>query len=137
MFTAVVAESMAKTRLALSTPQLRLLVVLEAGGQMNLSRLAEQLGVDASTASRTCDQLVKAGLITRDRDSVDRRHITLSLSRRGASSVQRLLNRRREAFAQLLERMSQPDRRRLTSGLNALAQAAEHTEAAAVEGLTS
>lgn len=134
VITAVVAESMSKTRLALSAPQLRLLVVLEGGGEMNLSGLAARLSVDASTASRTCDQLVKAGLITRERGSEDRRQVTLGLSKRGASFVQRLMERRRQAFTQILERMSQPDRSRLTAGLSALGLAAEHVEAPAAGG---
>ena len=48
-----------------SVPQMRVLVLLWTGEPLNLSAVAEGLGVNASNASRTCDRLVAAGLVER------------------------------------------------------------------------
>lgn len=47
--------------------QLRALLVIEGAGSLNLNRLAGLLGASASAASRLCDRMQAAGLVSRDR----------------------------------------------------------------------
>jgi DNA-binding MarR family transcriptional regulator len=60
--TAVLARTLGRVA-TVSVPQLRVLVLLDTRGPMNPKALAENLGVNASNASRTCEQLVAAGLL--------------------------------------------------------------------------
>ncbi len=47
--------------------QLRALLVIDRAGSLNLSGLAGLLGASASAASRLCDRMQAAGLVSRDR----------------------------------------------------------------------
>src|SRR3954452_2059323 len=49
----------------ISVVQLRALTVLREVGTVNLGRVAEEMGVALSTASRLVDRLVRAGLVDR------------------------------------------------------------------------
>ncbi len=123
-FNTVVTASVFEINESITAPQLRALVVLQGLGSTNLSGLATGLGVDPSTASRACEQLVRARLVTRTRDEADRRQVTLRLSASGNSMVERLLARRRELFTELATRLDADGRAQLARGLQALEEAA-------------
>jgi len=59
--------------------------VMEIGlkGEMSLVDLANSLGLDASTLSRTIQGLVLIGLIERRTNEKDRRYVVISLSEQG------------------------------------------------------
>jgi DNA-binding MarR family transcriptional regulator len=88
--------------------QFRLLVTISAGAGLPLGELAEAVGVNASTASRAYDQLVRAGFI--DVDGRSTRHQRLRLTQTGRDLVKAEVGRRREALELILGRMS-ADRR--------------------------
>src|SRR4029453_18240729 len=56
-----------------SGSQLRALLIISRHAPTNLTQLAEELGAIPSSASRLCDRLVAAGLVTRRTGSADRR----------------------------------------------------------------
>ena len=60
---AAMVRSLESVDASVSVPQMRVLVLLWTGEPLNLSAVAEGLGVNASNASRTCDRLVAAGLV--------------------------------------------------------------------------
>ena len=122
--TAVVARSLLDARASVSTPQLRVLVVLASRGPSNLTGVAAGLGVDASNASRACDQLVTAGLVSRDADPSDRRSVVLDLTDGGRVLVADLMDLRRAVFSGVLDRMTSQQRSELASGLAAFLAAA-------------
>jgi len=100
---AVAARSLAEHESEVSLPQYRTLVVLGSRGPQRIVDLAQALGVDPSTATRMCDRLVRKRLITRRRDVVDRRGVTLDLSAAGQRLVTRVAQRRRQEIARILE----------------------------------
>jgi DNA-binding MarR family transcriptional regulator len=102
---------------SVSVPQMRVLVLLWTGEPLNLTAVAEGLGVNASNASRTCDRLVSAGLVDRGEDTADRRHVTLTLTPRGRTFVERLMERREHELATIVARMGERERRRLMTAL--------------------
>jgi DNA-binding MarR family transcriptional regulator len=102
---------------SVSVPQMRVLVLLWTGEPLNLTAVAEGLGVNASNASRTCDRLVSAGLVDRGEDTTDRRHVTLTLTPRGRSFVERLMERREHELTTIVARMGERERRRLMTAL--------------------
>jgi DNA-binding MarR family transcriptional regulator len=121
--TAVVARSLAEAR-AVSIPQLRVLVLVESRGPMNVKALAEHLGVNASNASRTCERLVASGLLERGRlPQQDRRTVVLRLTGAGVALVGSLMESRRAILAAVVARMSTADRQLLVRAFAAVSDA--------------
>lgn len=124
VLTAVVAHSLATINASVSVPQLRVLVMIDAKGPLNLSAVAEGLGVNASNASRACDRLVGAGLLDRRPDERDRRSVVLRLTDRGQRLVDTVVRQRQTMLGQIVSRMSTEDRQRLSDSLEAFVEAA-------------
>jgi DNA-binding MarR family transcriptional regulator len=124
VLTAVVARSLIGLAPEVSLAQLRILVMISTHGAMNLTSVAEGLGVNPSNASRTCDRLVRDGLLDRREDTADRRSIQLSLTRQGQKVVETLFAKRRAMLEQIVSTMSQAQQRQLSSSLHAFVDAA-------------
>lgn len=124
VLTAVVAHSLATINATVTVPQLRVLVMIDAKGPLNLSGVADGLGVNASNASRTCDRLVGAGLLDRRPDERDRRSVVLRLTDRGQRLVDTVVRQRRTMLGQIVSRLSAADRQRLSDSLGAFVEAA-------------
>lgn len=121
---AVVARSVAAVEDVVSLPQLRVLVMVSTSGPLNLSAVAEGLGVHASNATRTCDRLVTAGLLDRRDAEDDRRHVALTLTDEGRQLVQSVIEHRRSAIERVLAGMPAALRDGLAGDLQAFAAAA-------------
>ena len=121
--TAVVARRLAEVAEEISVPQLRVLVLLGSRGPMNLSTLAQHLRVNPSNASRTCEQLVCSGLVSRLEDDHDRRTVVLRLTDDGTRLVGGLMASRRRLLGDVVARMSPEDQRVLAHGLEAFSSA--------------
>lgn len=67
--------------------QCHTLIELGDAGTINLGGLAERLGQDASTLSRTVESLVQAGLLERALDPANRRAVILSLTPQGTARL--------------------------------------------------
>lgn len=104
--------------------QLRVLTVLDRSGPMNLTALAGELGAIPSSASRLCDRLEAACLLTREISAGSRREVTLSVSREGRRRLEAFASVRRDDFTQVLELMSPEARASLVDGLRQFSDAA-------------
>ncbi len=104
--------------------QLRALLAVEAAGDCNVSELADELGVFPSSASRLTERLAAAGLMLRRTLPSNRREVRLALTPAGRRVVRDLVRRRRDRMARVVAQLSEPDRRRLLTGLEAFATAA-------------
>jgi DNA-binding MarR family transcriptional regulator len=105
--------------------QIRALLIIERrAGSLNLSRLAEALGASASAASRLCDRIQAAGLLTRDRAAASRREIVLFPTESGRRLAEWVRGRRRAALGDVLQAMSPDGRDALAQGLRELAAGA-------------
>jgi DNA-binding MarR family transcriptional regulator len=102
---------------SLSVNQFRALVILASRGPLHSAALAQEMGLHPSNATRTCDRLVALGLLDRLENPADRRHLLLTLTRDGKSVVRSVTNRRRRAIRDILARMPNQDRGRLTTSL--------------------
>jgi DNA-binding MarR family transcriptional regulator len=120
----IVAESIARAGDAVTVPQLRVLVLLASGADINASAVAAALDVHPSNATRILDRLAQAGLLERREAALDRRNVELSLTDDGRRLVESVMEHRREAFERVLSRMSATARRRLGTALQAFADAA-------------
>jgi DNA-binding MarR family transcriptional regulator len=117
-----VAESL---DVRVSPTQLRALTAVGRYGELNLSQLAEALGALPSSASRLCDRLEAAGLLTRDTGRASRRAVSLRLTPEGEALLEQARTRRQEQIAQVLDAMSPAARADLAQGLAAFQRAAE------------
>ena len=120
----IAAASIADVEDVVTVPQFRVLVMLYTRGPLNLAAVASGLDVNPSNASRTCDRLMKAGLLDRRESLDDRRNVTLTLTDTGRELVDRVTKHRRVAIERVLRNMSAPERERLAKALSAFATAA-------------
>ena len=129
---AVSARSLAQVEERVTLTQFRTLVVLSGGeGRTNLNQLADALAVTPSTALRTVDRLVAAGLATRQENPGNRREVLLGLTVHGERIVRDVTATRRQEIAAILERMSDTKRAQLVAAFRAFAVAADEPDATA------
>lgn len=131
----VSAQSMARVEDEVTLPQFRVLVMVASRRGMNLGAVATALGVHPSNATRAVDRLVVAGLLLRSDDPTDRRNLQLELTDRGRALVERVMDDRRSAVVEILERMPASRRRALVPVLRSFAAAAGETPEPAVWSL--
>ena len=120
----IAAASIADVEDVVSVPQFRTLVMLYTRGPLNLAAVAAGLDVNPSNASRTCDRLMKAGLLDRRESPDDRRNVTLTLTDSGRQLVDGVTKHRRVAIERVLRQMPATQRERLAKALSAFATAA-------------
>ncbi len=120
----VVAQSVAKVEDRVTLPQFRVLVMVSTRGPINLSAVADALGVHPSNATRTVDRLVAAGLLDRRDAATDRRNVALNLTDAGRALVDSVFAQRRAAIEQVVARMPESKRRGLPIALEGFAEAA-------------
>lgn len=125
LIVAISARALAEEDDTLTLPQLRALVVLSERQPLKLAGLAGVLGVNPSTAMRMVDRLVAAGTVERQTNPDNRREVVLTLTPAGSGLVERVMEHRREAIAEVVCRVPADQRRGLVAGLRALTEAAE------------
>ncbi|MGI8589949.1 MAG: MarR family winged helix-turn-helix transcriptional regulator [Nakamurella sp.] len=119
----VAAQSIAQAETTMSVGQFRALVIIASRGPMHSAGLAEAMGVHPSNATRTCDRLVAAKLLDRRDNPADRRHLMLTLTKKGHRMVDSVMSRRRALIGQILDKMPTDNRHRLAEVLNRFADA--------------
>lgn len=123
LLVAVSARSLASVEHTLTLPQFRMLVVLHSRGAMSLSRLAEHLAVNPSTAMRMADRLTAIGMLTRRDNDADRRIVHLALTDNGSRTVTEVTERRRAEIADIVAEIPAGQRAALVQALHAFATA--------------
>ncbi|MDV6312401.1 MarR family transcriptional regulator [Gordonia amicalis] len=120
----IAAASVAEVEDRVSIPQLRILTLVATRGPLSLAVIADELDVDPSSASRSVDRLMKAGLLDRRDAPEDRRRLAVTVAADGADLVQTVTDHRREAIAAVLKKLSATQRDELTVAFDAFAVAA-------------
>ncbi|UUU19445.1 MarR family winged helix-turn-helix transcriptional regulator [Streptomyces sp. DSM 40750] len=88
--------------------------------ELNLTALAEQLGVGLPTASRLCDRLEAAGLLQRYVRLDDRREVRLVVTARGRGLLADVTERLSVRLTEALGALPQAERARVEQALRAL-----------------
>lgn len=125
VFSAVTAESIAQAGDGVTLPQLRVLVLASTATELNNNAVAEALDVHISNASRICDRLVQAELLSRRDSPSDRRHVQLSLTPKGAQLVAAVADHRRAIFSRTLGGMDEEQQTGLSRALRGFVEVAE------------
>ena len=123
LLVAVSARSLASVEDTLTLPQFRMLVVLDSRGAMSLSRLAEHLAVNPSTAMRMADRLTAIGMVSRRESEADRRSVRLALTEAGQHTVAHATARRRAEIAGIVAAIPPGQRADLVRALHTFAVA--------------
>jgi DNA-binding MarR family transcriptional regulator len=111
---------------------LRTLRVVErrAAAAPSVGDVADALGVDPSTASRTVDRCVCAGLLARTPSDTDRRRTQLTLTDRGRETLDQVTTARRQLLAEVAGDWDVTDLDRLTALLRTLLDGFDRVEGA-------
>ncbi|MFD7736308.1 MarR family winged helix-turn-helix transcriptional regulator [Kitasatospora phosalacinea] len=120
---ALSVRSLGEVAESLTLPQFRMLVLLHSRGAMSLSRLAEHLAVNPSTAMRMLERLTAAGMVVRDTRPEDRREVRAALTEQGARTVVEATERRREEIRRIVQAMPARQRSAMVQALRAFADA--------------
>ncbi|MCW7941251.1 MarR family transcriptional regulator [Streptomyces hygroscopicus] len=107
----------------LSTHQLKALTAVRRRSELNLTALAETLGIALPAASRLCDRLEAAGLLERVPHPRDRRELQLRVTAHGRRALAEVAERRSESLAVVFAAMTPAQRASLAEGLHAFRQA--------------
>jgi DNA-binding MarR family transcriptional regulator len=124
---ALTARTLGAMDVDVTLSQYRALVVLASRGPQRTVDLAVELGVQPSTVTRSCDRLIRRGLVRRCRRPDDRRVAWLGLTEQGKEFVGTAMRQRQAAIARLAGAIDIPDPRPVTAALTALVEAAGET----------
>ncbi|WP_148616083.1 MarR family winged helix-turn-helix transcriptional regulator [Nocardioides rubriscoriae] len=104
--------------------QHRVLVLLSSRGEQTVSELAEELGVNASNASRVCDRLQRLALVARQRSTTDARSVRISVTDDGRAVLRAVHAHRRAEVRAVLANLSADEARAAVAALRAFNDAA-------------
>jgi len=99
---AVALRSVNASPVEVTLTQHGILMVLASSGEESVGALAEQLGVNASNASRACDRLERHGLVARHRCASDARSVEVGLTDAGREVLRVVSEHRHQVVRQIL-----------------------------------
>jgi DNA-binding MarR family transcriptional regulator len=106
------------TTFGLTVPQLVCLRVVGVRGPMSPSQLANEVSLSQATITGIVDRLVARQLAARERSSVDRRVVTVSITDAGRALVEAAPSPLQERFVAQLEQLSPEEREIIRLTLN-------------------
>ena len=120
----VIARSFADTLETVTLPQFRVLVLLSSLGPQRTGILAERLGANLSTFSRSLDRMVASGWVRREQNPGSRREVIITLTPEGEGIVNDVTQRRREDFRSILAQLTPAQRRQVFEAFDVFNSAA-------------
>jgi DNA-binding MarR family transcriptional regulator len=112
----------------LSTTQFMVLGLLESGTPWTLRALASALNLETPTLVRTIDSLEQRGLVARQRDTVDRRQVHITLTSEGKLLQEASQQQFRRRIVSIFQGMNSADRQGLINGLASFAAVASQSQ---------
>ncbi|MDM7999489.1 MAG: MarR family transcriptional regulator [Dehalococcoidia bacterium] len=114
--------------LDLSTPQLKVVLLLLVNGPCRMSVIASALGVSLATGTGVVDRLVERGIVVREGDPEDRRVVLCRLSSKGEEMLLGLVQLARNHAELMFRSLSVEKLMAVRAGLEALLEAGEATK---------
>ena len=121
---AIALRSLAAAHVDVTLPQYRALVLLADSGERRTVDLANDLGVNSSTATRLIDRLVRGKLVRRDVHPEDRRATRVQITDAGRAVVDAVMTERRAEVRRILRKVPAESRRAIVESLDVLSRAA-------------
>lgn len=107
----------------ISLAQCHAIVEIGRADKISLIDLADLLGLDKSTMSRTINNLVEAGLVLRELDMENRRYVIIQLTDKGKEIFQNTEESMNNYYQDILESISENKRNEVIEGLQLLTDA--------------
>jgi DNA-binding MarR family transcriptional regulator len=115
-------------RLNLTTPQLKVVLLLFVNGSSRMSEIASALGVSLATATGVVDRLVERDLLAREDDPDDRRVVLCHLTSKGKELIGGLWQLSQDQIRVIMRAIDSRQLLLINEGLEALLQAVEATK---------
>lgn len=131
----IVARSLGEALEMVTLPQFRVLVILSGSSPLRMGALAARVNAVPSTFSRSIDRMVAGEWVRRIESPENRREVLIELTPRGERLVSRVTEHRRKELAEILDRLSDHDRRSVEEAFAAFARAAGEPSADALLAL--
>lgn len=107
----------------ISLAQCQILIELGNRKEVCIAELAEALGVDSSTLSRTTNRMVEAGLVDRITNCSDRRYVSLSLTDKGKTLYQHIEERDTSYYAKIFQFIPETKREQVMESFSLFTEA--------------
>ncbi len=107
----------------ISLAQCHAIVEIGRADKISLIDLADLLGLDKSTMSRTINNLVEVGLVLRELDMENRRYVIIQLTDKGKEIFQNTEESMNNYYQDILESISENKRNEVIEGLQLLTDA--------------
>lgn len=104
----------------LSMLQIQILLYINQEKQVQMKDLASNFTITLPTATSLSDNLIKDGLIQRNRSTQDRRVVTLTISKKGNDILKKIKDKRNEKMKMLLSYLSEKQKEDFLSILTSL-----------------
>ena len=104
--------------------------IVEIGREkvISLTDLADLVGLDKSTMSRTINNLVRAGFVHREQDENNRRYVAIRLTDRGSTLYRDIENSMTDYYQRLLGSIQKEKQAQVNESLTLLLKSARRTE---------
>ena len=100
-----------------SFSQVKMMFLLEDGGEHSVKEIATYLGLSLPAASRAVDGLIQRGWVTRRESAADRRSRLIALTDDGRAVVDRVLRARLKTLERFADELTPEERATLTAAL--------------------
>ena len=101
--------------------KMSLMRLLKRTRRQSVNDLARFLGQTKAAASQNIDSLVKADMVKREQDNVDRRCVWISLTPRGSRVLKKAETRQQQALERAITGLSRPMLQKTSKAMRALA----------------
>lgn len=108
--------------------QCHAIVEIGRGSQISLNELAEVLGLDKSTMSRTINNIVEADLAIREIHPEDRRYITIELTEKGKEVFDSIEGSMELYYKSILDSIPENKREQVIESLELLTEAVKQNK---------
>nr|WP_294489244.1 MarR family transcriptional regulator [uncultured Anaerosporobacter sp.] len=96
--------------------------------KISLIELADLLGLDKSTMSRTINNLVEAGLVKRDIDTENRRYISIQLTDQGIEVFESIENSMYRYYSDIFKSIPEDKRNQVLDSLEILVKSVKENK---------
>lgn len=104
----------------ITTPQFNALLLLAEHGDMTIGDLGSKLYLASSTATDLIDRMERNGLVSRERDTNDRRVVRLHMLDKGHQMIKEVLENRKRYLSTILSQVPQQEIDALKTSLQSL-----------------
>lgn len=108
--------------------QCHAIVEIGRSNEISLNDLANLIGLDKSTMSRTINNLVDENLAYRETHSGDRRYITITLTEKGQNVFETIENSRESYYKEIFEAIPENKRGQVLESLKLLTDAVKSSK---------